>query len=386
MKPSDLISTDQLFSITEAAPGPVTKRPITPFGPGQTQKTPTNTQQYSQEYAGTTQPAPTQAAPTQAATQSSQPTYNVPTGSLPPVSNTMPQNMGTDPNAAPAATQPAAPAKKNGILRGVTQGVKNLLDPNARAATAASKTASTVRSNAVKRELVDFQSMVQGFDPADTESYRTAFTQWAGSRYPYVPQDTLDAIANSIDPAQPATFTKAITSAYNTQMTANAQKSPQARHLQDLAKQAKDQALMKRLQQDFENPMQVTKNITNKAMASGDLNGMMTPQASAAQQTAPAPETQLEPQTSAPEEQEILDNIKTLQGTQAKLMQQLGAIRSQTQRTAPKTGAGPVPSDAADFEARARSEWEAQHPGLPYPVKESKNFSGILWQQMRDGK
>ena len=353
------------------------------------------------------------------------PTYNVPTAA--PATNTvMPTNMQTTaspattpavttPQTAPAEpldtqpTQTTPPSDNNppavepeteqpskakskgksgpGLGSRIMQGIGDFFNPNARVANAANKTANAKRADAIKREVGDFQSMVRGFDPQDSEAYQDAFVQWAKNKYPHVDQNTLTDIASSIDPSRPASITKAIGSAYNTHMTADAQMNPMAKHLSGLRNQAQDQAMLKRFQQDIEDPQKYSKDIAAAAMKSDDLKGMLPQQQAQAPvipQTEPSPAAQvdLEPQIGSEEEKSVLDNLKTLKGTEEKLMQKLSAIRSQAPVKQTKvTKGGPTPEEQAELEKRIQA---AQ--ALPNVTAESRNFSAILWRQMREDK
>jgi hypothetical protein len=318
--------------------------------------------------------------------------------------------------SAPAAVEPTPTEKKGGILKGiknaatnvgggVLQGVKDLFDPNAKIARGANKVANKVRADNVKSEVQKWQMITRGMDPADTEGYQAAFANWAKQQYADVDPAAIDEIAATLDPKRPATITQAISSALNTQMAARPTMSKQdiqgkerEEHLAKLHKDAEDEALYQSYKDQLarkHNPGIDTSKLAKALIKTGNVTPMKPVD------TAQEPAIPAQPPMTAPDEagqiEQIKSYIKTIDDRKAQLQQYLDALekKSQPDQTtiAPKQPAAltdkygrNTPSTNASFEQRAKAEWEAQHPGVPYPVSEGKNFGGILWKKMRDSK
>jgi hypothetical protein len=417
--------------------------------------------------------------------KSNQPTYNVPTGSLPAVSTTMPQNMQTtatsttpapststqqrtaptpadlvrSPETEPststqqrtaptpdqiaaqqASTEPATKAPSKAVKSGnasksaggsIFQGIKDLLDPNAKVARGANKVANKVRADNVKSEVQKWQLVTRGMDTNDTENYQAAFSNWAKQQYPDVEPDTLDEISTSIDPKRPGTITSAISSALNTQMASRPTMSKQGlqgkerdERLAKMHKDAEDEAIYQSYKDQLAkkyNPQLDTSKMAKAFMKKGEpVNRMMPPTKTTQEpisvggdkldpnnpedarllkliqqkqgKTPVASQTtvgsdELEPQTNSPEEKNIIDNLKTLKGTEAKLMTDLNAVRSAAKQKPAVKGAA-MPTNPFQVPGAMTPQNVAYNAPTKQaePVAEGRNFSAILWQQMRDSK
>jgi len=62
-----------------------------------------------------------------------------------------------------------------------------------------------------------------------------------------------------------------------------------------------------------------------------------------------------------------------------------GAVAQPAAPLTDKTGRV-SPAAAAAHQEKVKAAWAAQHPGVPMPVSEGRNFSAILWKQMRGNK
>jgi len=306
------------------------------------------------------------------------------------------------PAAEPAATtkkqstagklaRGAANAAKSGG-GGLWQGVKDLFDPDARVASATNKSANAVRADAIKREMGNFQQVIRGFDPSDSAGIQGAFVDWARGKYPQVDKDTLEQIAQDIDPKKPGTITRAVGSAYNSQVTNSATMSPAAKRKSEIRRKADDEAeheYYKQLKQQEYKPEKQTRNIARNVVKRGDVGRLIHPGEEEPISIGP---DKLDPND--PNDAKLIQLIKQQSNQSQETMSapdevgQLDQIKTQIKALDDRKQQLQQFVDAVEKRRTASAEpQQANQPNTAAGLyEESKDFGAMVWKKLRECK
>ena len=225
--------------------------------------------------------------------------------------------------------------------------------------------------NAANEEMVNarvnaWKQASQGLDPNNTEAYQTALKTWAQKNFPSADPAVIDQAAASVTPTgwgSNSQQVQAITDIFNNHIT--------------------NKQIGKPATPDFSKALMGQNagygKVTMNAPTGASMNiPKATPGASVpgAKPTAPA----AAPATASniPKIQPAVPGATT--PTAGGKVAQPAA-----KQAAPMTdnNGRVTPAAKAAHDEKVKAAWAAQHPGEAMPTNESKNFSAILWKQMK---
>ena len=228
MKTSDLIDTQNLFSLSEAL-APVKKRPLTPFGQQNQEPAPTDT--VAQAPAPQAEPvAPVARGGKVAGEYSNTPSavrrreQRAAKASAPGrqamdnMVNQLTNPAPAQPQEPVATTQPATAAttapKTGGVMQGIRGGIKGVGNWLKGRPQAKSMKTATQYSNQVANVVADqWNHAAVALDPSDTAGYQASMAAWLKSKWGAngALNADIDAAVKTVDPqSQPASVLAAI--------------------------------------------------------------------------------------------------------------------------------------------------------------------------------
>ena len=238
--------------------------------------------------------------------------------------------------------------------------------------------------NAANKEMVNarvnaWKQASQGLDPNNTEAYQTALKTWAQKNFPSADPEVIDRAAASVTPTgwgSNSQQVQAITDIFNNHIT-NKQIGKTVEPATDQAGNSAFGNMAASLggAQDPNAPSTSSTGGTTTPTPTGQVH-TANPNNPQGQQTAPA----AAPATASniPKIQPAVPGATT--PTAGGKVAQPAA-----KQAAPMTdnNGRVTPAAKAAHDEKVKAAWAAQHPGEAMPTNESKNFSAILWKQMK---